>query len=105
MLIACVDYPLDVRSTRAICPVLFLKTECVVVRLVLNNGKEVDMTCANIDQERERFEAFASDDGKWMKAVERDKNGNYRLLTTEVGWMWWQAARNAKSRDKNGEKK
>lgn len=62
------------------------------------NGKEVDMVCANIEQSRELFEAFASDNGKWMKAIERDANGNYRLLTTNTGWLWWQAADNAARR-------
>lgn len=47
------------------------------------------------EQERELFEAFASDNGKWMKSIERDAHGNYRLLTTSAGWMWWQAARQA----------
>lgn len=50
------------------------------------------MVCANTEQSRELFEAFASDNGKWMKAIERDEYGNYRLLTTSVGWLWWQAA-------------
>lgn len=53
------------------------------------------MTPQNIEQERKLFEAFASDDGKWLKAIERDARGNYLLLTTAVGWMWWQAARSA----------
>ncbi len=47
------------------------------------------------EQERKLFEAFASDNGKWLKAIERDARGNYLLLTTAVGWMWWQAARSA----------
>ena len=29
--------------------------------------------------ERELFEAVASDNGKWPKAIERDARGNYRL--------------------------
>ena len=49
----------------------------------------------NTDQERKLFEAFASDDGKWPQAIERDAKGNYLLLTTAHGWMWWQAARRA----------
>lgn len=47
------------------------------------------------DTERQAFEAVASDDGKWPKAIERDAKGNYLLLTTANGWMWWQAARRA----------
>lgn len=47
------------------------------------------------EQERKLFEAVASDDGKWPQAIERDTEGNYLLLTTANGWMWWQAARRA----------
>ena len=47
------------------------------------------------EAERAAFEAVASDDGKWPKAIERDAKGNYLLLTTANGWMWWQAARRA----------
>ena len=43
--------------------------------------------------ERELFEAVASDNGKWPKAIERDAKGNYLLLTTANGWMWWREAR------------
>ena len=43
--------------------------------------------------ERELFEAVASDNGKWPKAIERDARGNYLLLTTANGWMWWREAR------------
>ena len=53
------------------------------------------MTPQNTEQERKLFEAFASDNGNWLKAIERDARGNYLLLTTAVGWMWWQAARRA----------
>lgn len=53
------------------------------------------MTHTSTEQERKLFEAFASDDGKWPQAIERDAKGNYLLLTTAHGWMWWQAARRA----------
>ena len=53
------------------------------------------MTYTSTEQERESFEALASDNGKLLKAIERDAKGNYLLLTTAVGWMWWQAARRA----------
>ena len=49
----------------------------------------------NTEQERKLFEAFASDDGKWLIDIKRDARGNYLLLSTAVGWMWWQAARSA----------
>lgn len=45
--------------------------------------------------EREAFEAVASDNGQWPKAIERDARGNYVLLTTANGWIWWRAARAA----------
>ena len=45
------------------------------------------------DAERAEFEAVASDNGKWPQAIERDAKGNYLLMTTAHGWMWWQAAR------------
>ena len=107
MLIVCVNYLPDVRNTRDTFQVLFFKMGNVVVRLVLNNGKEVDMVCANTEQSRELFEAFASDNGKWMKAIERDEYGNYRLLTTNAGWLWWQAATAAllSEQQRKGEKK
>lgn len=65
------------------------------------------MACANTEQSRELFEAFASDNGKWMKAIERDEYGNYRLLTTNAGWLWWQAATAAllSEQQRKGEKK
>lgn len=47
------------------------------------------------DAERAKFEAVASDYGECPKAIERDAKGNYLLLTTANGWMWWQAARRA----------
>ncbi len=50
---------------------------------------------ASAEKERAEFEAVASDNGKWPQAIERDAKGNYLLLTTANGWMWWQAARRA----------
>lgn len=43
---------------------------------------------------REKFEAWASDDGKWPKAVERNARGNYLLASTGTAWTVWQAAWN-----------
>ena len=53
------------------------------------------MTTRHTDAERAEFEAVASDNGKWPQAIERDAKGNYLLMTTAHGWMWWQAARRA----------
>ena len=41
---------------------------------------------------RSAFEAVASDNGQWPRAIERDLNGNYLLMATARGWSWWQAA-------------
>ncbi len=49
----------------------------------------------NTDQDRAEFEAVASDYGACPKAIERDAKGNYLLMHTATGWMWWQAARRA----------
>ena len=51
----------------------------------------------NTDQDRAEFEAVASDYGACPKAIERDAKGNYLLMHTATGWMWWQAARRAPS--------
>lgn len=40
---------------------------------------------------RERFEAWASDNGKWPEAIERSGEG-YRIMQTQCDWMAWQAA-------------
>lgn len=50
---------------------------------------------ASTEQERAEFEAVASDYGACPKAIERDAKGNYLLMHTATGWMWWQAARRA----------
>lgn len=47
------------------------------------------------DAERAKFEDVASDYDEYPKSIERDAKGNYLLLTTVHGWMWWQAARRA----------
>lgn len=42
--------------------------------------------------EREAFEAWASDDGAWPKAVEKSPSGSYRLMSTHSSWIAWQSA-------------
>ena len=44
-----------------------------------------------VPDERTAFEAVASDNGKWPKAIEHDSKGNYFLMGTASGWTWWQA--------------
>lgn len=41
--------------------------------------------------QRERFERWASDEGKWPNAIERSGKG-YRLMQTQASWVAWQAA-------------
>lgn len=47
--------------------------------------------------EREAFEAWASEGGKWPKAVERESIGNYKLQQTSSAWRTWQAAWQARA--------
>ena len=42
-------------------------------------------------EQRERFEAWFSDNGLYPKAIERDKRG-YLLSTASTAWEAWQAA-------------
>lgn len=44
--------------------------------------------------EREQFEAWMSDNGKYNYAIEK-KNGQYILATTITQWEAWQASREA----------
>ena len=44
------------------------------------------------DDDRRRFEAWASDDGAWPKAIERDAAGQYKLSITAHSWTVWRAA-------------
>ena len=44
------------------------------------------------DEDRQRFEAWASDDGTWPKAIERDATGQYKLSITAHSWTVWRAA-------------
>lgn len=47
--------------------------------------------------ERERFEAWMSDDGKWPRAIERDSKGEYLLAKAASDWTVWQAARSGQA--------
>lgn len=40
---------------------------------------------------REQFEAWASDNGQFPRAIERSGEG-YRFLATQNNWQVWQAA-------------
>lgn len=50
------------------------------------------MTHTSTEQMRAEFEALASDQGKWPKAIERDAKGDYMLMQIAAGWQWWQQA-------------
>lgn len=57
----------------------------------MSNSSKVDSD----DLERERFEYWASDKGKYPRAIERSGN-IYRLITTNTQWEAWQAALSSK---------
>lgn len=42
--------------------------------------------------EREAFEHWYSNEGKWPRAVMRANNGDYLLSSAYVAWGVWQAA-------------
>lgn len=42
------------------------------------------------ERERETFETEFGSDGKWPAAIERDKNGNYKLMAATNAWVIWQ---------------
>jgi hypothetical protein len=58
-----------------------------------NDKKDQTMTPTPPQEqtEREAFEAWASDGGKWPQAIERYGNGLYRLSSTHSYWLAWQA--------------
>ena len=41
--------------------------------------------------DREGFEKWASDDGAWPKAIERNGE-DYKLMQTQLFWCGWKAA-------------
>ena len=45
----------------------------------------------NEQQERERFEAWVTDNGEWPQAAERNNDGTYRLMHTVNSWAAWLA--------------
>ena len=42
---------------------------------------------------REEFEEFASDQYEWPQAIEKNADGEYKLMTTYQAWITWQASR------------
>ncbi|MGC8427635.1 hypothetical protein ACP3S8_23075 [Mixta calida] len=57
---------------------------------------------SNDELERQRFERWASDNGKFPRAVER-KGYAYLLLSTQSQWETWQAAIASKQEQSDGE--
>lgn len=55
-----------------------------------------------MDKQREEFEAWASDNGKWPDAVERTKAGAYLLAHIQNQWNAWQAAQAAQPAQPEG---
>lgn len=46
---------------------------------------------SNEQKMREAFENYASDGGKWLRAIQTDGR-NYALMSTEMSWRTWQSA-------------
>lgn len=44
----------------------------------------------NADEMRNKFEELASNDGKWVRAIERNSEGDYILILTNVAWKWFE---------------
>lgn len=44
---------------------------------------------------RPAFEHWASNEGAWLNAVERNEVGEYKLMTTSLQWNAWKAAYNS----------
>lgn len=51
---------------------------------------------AEQQSERERFEAWISEDGKWSKAAQRSGDG-YMLAYAQSAWTAWQAGWQARA--------
>lgn len=50
------------------------------------------------DEMRAKFEAWATCEGQWPKAIQRDaSSGEYKLLQTANDWVAWQAAEAAQA--------
>lgn len=49
------------------------------------------LTDKEIDAEQAAFEKWMSDDGKLPRAVEKKKDGGYKLYQTASYWMVWKA--------------
>ena len=58
-------------------------------------------TTQTTDACRNTFEKWASCEGEWNKAIERDRNGEYLLMQTHLQWgAWkrgWEAHKDAKA--------
>lgn len=51
---------------------------------------------SNDEMERQRFDNWVSENGKYPRAVERNHDGQYILLSTSDRWDTWQAALKSK---------
>ena len=45
-----------------------------------------------VDNVKEDFEQWYSDDGKSKKCIEKTSTGNYKLMQTHLAWIAWAAA-------------
>jgi len=49
------------------------------------------MTPEQLETERQLFDRYASDNGAWPQAVQRNGNGAYILMATSCDWRTWLA--------------
>jgi len=49
----------------------------------------------HVDEVRKQFEYWMSDEGKFPKAIERSRAGDYILMVANLSWKAWQAAINS----------
>jgi hypothetical protein len=48
-----------------------------------------------LDEMRKAFEDWATNNGRYPRAVERTTDGSYKLMKTNTDWIAWATAWNA----------
>jgi hypothetical protein len=48
---------------------------------------------SEVEASRKKFEYWFSESGAWPKAVERERDGSYRLSVAASAWKAWEASR------------
>lgn len=52
-----------------------------------------------MDETRKNFENWMTDGGAWPRAVEKNQNGEYKLMQAAYAWIVWQAAVQSKIKE------